>query len=112
MSTKPAAATIAIWLKNNLGPRCLAPLTSHDYAALLAAVQIVELWARGDYAHRRGAAQAFALVVRQMQENSWYLAYHSVAHVADWGHRGQLWAEAGMPSIRVPVCKFGPQPGA
>jgi hypothetical protein len=112
MSTtkRPYAATVYAWLKANLGPRCLAPLTSHDAAALLAAVQIADLWARGDYANRQGAALAFGLCVRQMQESTWHLAFHCVAHVADWSHRSELWRDAELPPIRVPFCKFGPQP--
>ncbi len=106
---RPYSVTVHAWLKNNLGPRCLAPLTSHDAAALLAAVQIADLWARGDCEHRRASAQAFALCVRQMQESVWHLAFHSVAHVADWGHRAELWAEAGLPPISVPRCAFGPR---
>lgn len=107
---KSFCQSIFPWLKMQLGPRCLAPLTSHDYAALQAAVQIAALWARGDCAHRRASAQAFGLCVRQMQEHVWHFAFHSVAHVADWSHRWQLWREAGLPEIRPPCCKFGPQP--
>jgi hypothetical protein len=110
---KPYCQSIFPWLKANLGTRCLAPFTSQDFAAFQAAVQIAELWARSDYESRAAAAQAFGLVVQQMQEKVRYFAFHSVAHVADWGHRWQLWREAelSMEAIKgVPECKFGPKP--
>lgn len=107
---KPASVTITRWLKANLGPRSLAGCTSHDTAALLAAVQVAELWLRGDHNNRKLAAQAFACCVRQMQEGLWHLPYHATAHMGDWSHRSQLWQAAGLPVIRVPVCRFGPQP--
>lgn len=56
--------TIAKWLKANLGPRCLAPMTGTDSRALDAAVQIVELWA---YDRSRDLELAFGLVVQRMQ---------------------------------------------
>lgn len=108
-TTKVPAQSIASWLKANLGPRCLAPCTSTDIRGLRAAVQIADLWLNSD--SRKQVAEAFGLIVRnQMQESVWHLAYHATAHVGDWGHRSELWYQAGLPTIRVPVCKFGPQP--
>ncbi len=108
MSNKPAAQTIGPWLKNNLGKRCMAGCTSTDVRALHAAVHIAELWLNSD--DRPAVAAAFGVIVRQMQEALWYLPYHATAHVGDWGHRYALWHQAGLPDIRVPLCKFGPQP--
>jgi hypothetical protein len=107
-TNKVPAQSIASWLKANLGPRCLAPCTSTDIRALRAAVQIADLWLNSD--DRESIAKAFGCVVRDMQDSCWHLAYHATAHVGDWSHRGQLWVQAGLPVIRVPACKFGPQP--
>lgn len=84
------------WLKANLGPRCLAPLTGTDARALIAAVQIVELWSEGRSA---SAAQSFRLVVLEMQQHTRGLAYHAIAHVMDWSHRQELWIAAGLPEV-------------
>lgn len=106
---KPAAQTVLKWLRENGIP--LGALTSHDTAALFAAVQIAELWARGDADNQHGAAAAFQLVVCQMQTHTRYMAFHAVAHVADWCHRGELWAQANLSFdwvIGRPECAFGP----
>lgn len=107
-TTKVPSQSISGWLKANLGNRCLAGCTSTDIRALRAAVQIADLWLNSD--DRRAVAGAFAVVVRQMQDGLWHLPYHAIAHVGDWSHRSELWRQAGLPDIRVPVCKFGPQP--
>ena len=68
---KQPCQTLPEWLRSNLGPRCLAPLTGTDSKALAAAVQIVELYA---YQSRAEVLEAFGLVVMQMQESCWPLA--------------------------------------
>lgn len=84
------------WLEANLGKRCLAPLTGTDARALLAAVQVVELWSE----HRgKEVAEAFRLIVLEMQPHTRRFAYHVIAKVADWGHRQQLWNQAGLPEL-------------
>lgn len=108
---KPPAQTVIKWLRENGIP--LGALTSHDTAALLAATQIAELWVRGDYGHRINSAAAFQLVVQQMQPKTQFMAFHAIAHVADWCHRWELWKQAELPKDvleHVPECKFGPRP--
>jgi len=100
---KQPCQTLPQWLKQNLGPRCLAPLTGTDSKALSAAVQIVALYA---YHPAPQVAEAFGLTVMQIQQSCWPLAYHAIAHVMDWTDRGELWREAKLPSIPVGICKF------
>ncbi len=105
-TTKPKPPSRARALNANLGPRCLAPLTGTDTRALLAAVQVVEL-----YSYCRGnqdVALAFGAVVRQMQDSTKELAYHSVAHVMEWSDRAELWALAELDPISVQRCAFEP----
>jgi hypothetical protein len=48
-------------------------------------------------------------VVEQMQPSARELAFHAIAHAADWGHRYELWASSGLPMFeRVRVCAYGP----
>lgn len=97
------------WLDANLGRGCLAPLTGTDARALLAAVQVVELWTDS---HSREVAEAFGLIVRQMQPHTRRLAFHAIAKVSDWGHRQQLWDSAGLPqdvTHTYGCCKFEPE---
>ena len=110
---KPPAATIFTWLKNNKIP--LGAVTSTDSRALQAAVQVADLWLSCD--DRKDVAQAFQKVVLQMQPETRYMAYHSIAHVGDWGHRGELWVMAGLTwddlknpdGSGKPECAFGPR---
>lgn len=105
---KTHAQTIFPWLKANLGPRALAPLTHTDADALKAAVEIVNLWSG---CREDEVAKAFGLVVGQMQPHSQQFAFHAIAHVMDWSTRAELWQLAGLDmAIKVSVCKFGPQP--
>ena len=109
MANKPKAQTILKWLKDNGIP--LGALTSHDASALLAAVQVAELWIRGDYGNRKFSEVAFRSVVEQMQESTQYMAFHAIAHVGDWCHRWELWRNAELSQEvlkHVPECKFGP----
>jgi hypothetical protein len=83
---------------------------SQDVAALEAAVQIANLWIRGDFDSRTLSARAFGDVVMQIQETTRYMAFHSIAHVGDWCHRRELWRDAGLPApLGCPECKFGPR---
>lgn len=103
MKKKQPCETLPKWLKDNLGPRCLAPLTSTDSRALAAAVQTVEL-----YASERSpeVLMAFGVIVRQMQKSCWHLAFHAIAHVMDWGDRRYVWGNAGLPIIEAGVCRY------
>ncbi len=106
MRPKPPAVTIYPWLRANLGPHCLAPLTGSDDRALLAAVQIVEQWS---YDPHSDVALAFGAVVRRMQPKCRYLAYHAIAHVMDWSNRAELWDRAQLePLSNVPRCAAEP----
>lgn len=93
MAEKPKCQTVLPWLKANLGPRCLNGLTSTDFAALQAAVQIAELWV---FTGCETLPPAFGAVVRQMQEKERELAFHSVAHCGEWEDRWVMWNGAGL----------------
>jgi hypothetical protein len=105
MKQKQPCTTIIPWLKNNLGNKCTAPLTSTDAKALAAAVQIVELYA---YNPAECVLNAFGSVVCCMQPHTQHLAFHSIAHVMDWGHRAELWQRAGLGEIPASKCAFEP----
>lgn len=104
---KPAAVTVIPWLRANLGKSCLAGQTGTDQKALLAAVQIVELYS---YNPDPELLHAFALVVKQMQEKQFFLAFHAIAHVMDWSNRLQIWEGASLPIFGFGRCQF--EPGA
>jgi hypothetical protein len=105
---KPASQTVASWLKSNLGKTALAATTGTDYKALLAAVQIIELYS---YDRDPSLLGAFGHVVRRMQPSQYSLAYHAIAHVMDWSDRFRVWQGAGLPTdIKVRRCAFEPQP--
>jgi hypothetical protein len=108
MKTKPVCETVLPWLKANLGSRCLGGLTGTDAKALAAAVQIVELYS---YCPKANVAQAFGLVVMQMQRTSWHLAYHAIAHVMDWDDRERLWNLTFLGPLDQPVsvCAYEPR---
>ena len=100
---KVHAITLLPWLRANLGKRVLASLAGADMPALLAAVQIVNL-----YAETRDfkLAYAFRLAVLKMQESTRELAYHSIAHVMEWDDRARLWEAADLePNPSVSTCK-------
>jgi hypothetical protein len=106
MKTKPVSVTVFPWLKANLGKTALGGLTGTDHKALAAAVQIVELWC---YCDNPDVAEAFGLIVRQIQEKERRLAYHAIAHVGDWSYREILWNKASMPPvINAGRCEFEP----
>jgi hypothetical protein len=103
---KPVCETLMPWLKANLGPRCLAPLTGTDARALRAAVQIIDLYAE---CRDAGLPAAFGAVVGQMQPNCRFLAYHAIAHILDWSDRAHVWQLSGLPSINPGVCTYEPK---
>jgi hypothetical protein len=113
--SKNYVSSIRPWLKNNLGAKCLAVLTGQDSAALDTAVCAAVLWARSDMNARENAAAAFRGAVLCMQPTVRHFAYHSVAHIADWGHRSELWTDAGLwPSekeVIFPGCVCGREAG-
>lgn len=107
--SKPVAQTIRLWLCENLGRRSLGAMTTADWAALMAAVQIVELWQYADEDPARELPNAFGAVVRCMQPSTAEFAFHAIAHVADWHTREEFWNLAGLPAIaRRMVCAFEP----
>jgi hypothetical protein len=94
------------WLRENLGSRCLAPLTSTDAKALAAAVAIVELWTYDDH---DSVIEAFHNIVLRMQPKNWHLAYHAIAMVRNWEDRALLWQMAGLgDGSNFGRCQFEP----
>jgi hypothetical protein len=107
--SKPASQTIRHWLCENVGRRALGAMTTADWHALMAAVQIVELWQFADEDPARELPNAFAACVRCMQASTQEFAFHAIAHVADWHTREEFWNLAGLPAItRRMVCAFEP----
>lgn len=106
MKTKPVSVTLIPWLRANLGKGCLGVLTSTDYHALLASVQIVDLYA---YATDPALIQAWGTVVRKMQPSARHLAFHAVAHVRNWDDRIEMWVEAQLGDLPRSVCAYEPQ---
>lgn len=104
-ATRQPCEVLPAWLKDNLGPRCLAPLTAQDHAALAAAVQIVQLYA---YDGRREILEAFGTIVRTMQRSCQPLAYHAIAHVLNWSDRDNVWSAAGLEWMSFGKCKCEP----
>jgi len=99
---------VGSWLATELGLSVLEPMTETDWRALLAAVQIVELWRDGRQPH---VAQAFKLVVIEMHQHLRRLAYHAIAHVMDWSHREELWRSAGLPEVTHTYGRCRNEPG-
>lgn len=105
--TKPPSVTIVSWLQSNLGKKCLAGQTGTDQKALLAAVQIIELYS---YERDERVIEAFARVVSMMQEKQRFLAYHAIAHVMEWSDRAAIWNAADLEIPRFwPRCEFEPK---
>ena len=87
------------WLKANLGPRCLAPLTSQDALALDTAIAAIQLYNYCD-AHCEGLAlQAFRNAVHCMQKSTQELAFHAIAYSMDWPDRARIWHLVGLTPI-------------
>lgn len=105
--TKPSSVTIVPWLRSNLGKNALAGNTGTDHKALLAAVQIIELYS---YNRDPSILSAFGLIVSKMQRKQWFLAFHAIAHVMDWSDRQKIWASIGNPiDLSWPLCAFEPK---
>jgi len=103
MKPKPFCESLRPWLRDNLGKRCLAPLTGTDARALAAAVHVIDLYS---YHGDKNLLPAFAAIVRCMQPTTQELAYHAIAHVMDWSNRREFWLEAGLPEFNPRVCAF------
>jgi hypothetical protein len=102
---QPPAATVLDWLRSNLGPNALAPLTGSDVKALRAATQIMEAYG---YDRHPALMDAFALVVSRMQSKCRHLAYHAIAHPLDWSDRAKIWMAIGNVEIPSSKCSFEP----
>ena len=83
---------ILTWLKNNLGPRAIAGLTSTDTYALVTSVNLSNLI--GYNTAPRELFKAYHSIVMQMQEHNRRLAYHAIAMELDWSHRNMIWTQA------------------
>ncbi|MDE2104497.1 MAG: hypothetical protein KGL39_45095 [Patescibacteria group bacterium] len=83
---------IRSWLIANLGPRALAPLSSHDWNALLASVALTPLISHESAPPR--LFTAYANIVMEMQEHTRWLAFHAIAMELDWGHRFMIWEQS------------------
>lgn len=106
--TNPYCVTLFPWLKDN-GFNNLGGMTGQDYPALKAAVMIVGLWVSCDGHNKKYAAMAFRHCVESLQPCYRNLAYHAIAHVADWSHRDELWALADLEPLENPgVCDNEP----
>lgn len=107
MSTKPHSVTVFPWLRENLGKDVLACLGGQDVDALRAAVEIVNI---DPYALSKELSAAFATVVLKMQPRTRFIAFHAIAHVADWSYRSRIWEAAGLPAVENPGrCKHEPK---
>jgi hypothetical protein len=93
------------WLKNNLGKRAIAPLTSTDVYALVTSVSLSNLVS---YSTAPPALfRAYREIVEQMQPHTRYLAYHAIACELDWSHRTMIWTAAGLgEEIPKSKCAF------
>ncbi len=112
MKNETASMRILKWLRGNGIP--LGALTSHDTACLWASVEIANVWLRGDRNNRLDSAQAYGLIVGQMQSTTQFMAYHGIAMVGEWSDRVTLWDEAHLSFDvldKAPNCKFGPNSG-
>lgn len=103
------ATEIWSWLRANCGNRCLAPLSSHDTNALLAALAMTPLisW---DGA-RPELFAAFRAIVMEMQPHTRWLVYHGIAMELEWSHRGMIWSNAGLPEGDKPARLAAFEPG-
>jgi hypothetical protein len=108
MKPKPCCQTLRTFLKGNLGPRCLAPLTGTDARALDAAVHILELYS---YHRVQDVLAAFKAIVLTMQPHTRHFAYHAIAMVMDWEFRSPIWTAAGLRNYHgdFPRCEHEPK---
>lgn len=107
MKNKPLCASVLPWLKANLGPQCLGCLTGQTGRALAATVQVIGLYSYCDEEAEPHVLAAFREIVNTMDGPSRELAYHSIAHVLDWGDRARVWDRAGLAPLQNPSrCAF------
>ena len=97
------------WLRANCGKRVTAPLTSHDAAALVAAVNMTPLVSFP--LAKPELFAAFAAIVREMQPQCRWMAYHTIAMELDWSHREMIWTASGLAVEDKPRCKASFEPG-
>jgi len=114
MATKQVnAQLISKWLSSNLAnKKWAAPCTGQDYAALLASVQVANLWAYADGEAQKHVITAWGEIVRTMQPTCQYLAFHAVAQALDWDFRWRFWILAGLDQeipTKFPGCLWGPE---
>lgn len=108
---KPWCEQVYPWLRANLGPRCLAPLTGTDARALAAAVQLIALYNQCDSGDERAVLGAFRAAVLCMQPSTRELAYHAIAQQCEWDTRAALWCAADLPvPMVVRRCAHEPRP--
>lgn len=91
------------WLQANCGKTCTAPLTSTDVYALVASVNLSNL-----ISYESAPAELFAAygaIVRAMQPQTRWLAYHAIACELDWSHRNMIWTAAALPEEDKPARK-------
>jgi hypothetical protein len=113
MATKTTtpAQTIGSWLRVNLKGThgvTLGALTGQDWAALKAAVEIINCFNHSDSENEAHCLTAFRAMVLTMQPQCREFAYHAIAHIGDWNMRGVIWARAACPSLPAPArrCNF------
>ena len=99
------------WLRNNCGKHSIAALSSADMDALVTSVNLTNL-----ISHDRAPNELFAAygaIVRQMQPQTRWLAFHAIAMELDWSHRFTIWTAAGLPEADRPCVlgRWGPKAG-
>lgn len=103
---KPKCQTLLPWLQNQLGKRCLAPLTHTDARALAAAVMTLEAYT---FDRNTRLLVAFSVLVCQMQPSTQHLAYHAIAHCMEWSDRAVVWNKCDLPLPKnLTVCNHEP----
>lgn len=102
---KQPAQSILTWLRANLGPRHLAPLTSTDTAALRAIAQVAQVAA---FTRLSDITPSLLPLIKLMQSHTQHLAYHAIAHSLDWSDRDRVWTACGFTERPLSVCAFEP----
>jgi hypothetical protein len=103
------AKEISSWLRANCGQHSLAPLTSTDVTALVASVNLTPL-----ICHEHAPDELFAAygaIVRQMQPQTRWLAFHAIAIELDWPMRFTIWQLADLSEEDKPKGKAAYEPG-
>ena len=106
---EPTCKCLLKWLK--LNGLSIGALTGTDSRALAAAVHILELYYVSS-SDEAATLEAFRIVVMKMQPSTRQLAYHAIAHLAEWHNRAEIWVRAGLPVLeRVSGCEGEPGGG-